>query len=135
MKTIFLLITTIFFLQETPVPVMLGESFVVEKTDVAIYKDANINVRVLKIADSRCPVNTNCVWAGELAVEVEVNGNGVKSINKLVMPALGKAGARSVTAIGAYQLHFEGESPKRINKEIVKDAGEMKLTFKLVRLE
>jgi len=135
MKSLFLLITSMFLLQESPIPVVLGESFVIEKSDVAIFKEGDINVKILAINDSRCPENTNCVWAGELTAEVEVSDSRTRKSHKLVVPALGKSGAKAIVELGVYQLRFEGESPKSKRKKIVKNGEGMKLSFKLVRLE
>ena len=48
----------------TPFHIGVGESKQVD----------GVTVEVINITDSRCPPTTNCVWEGDAAVELRVNG-------------------------------------------------------------
>ena len=74
----FVLFSTISFSQETPiqsprivVKVPLGESITLEGHTVKF-------VKVLE--DSRCPKNTNCIWAGRAKILVEVSSKKMDAI-------------------------------------------------------
>lgn len=36
----------------------------------------DVEVKLTRVIDSRCPQNTNCVWAGEVVVEASIFKNG-----------------------------------------------------------
>lgn len=81
-SVLFLLVlfSTISFSQETPiqsprivVKVPLGESITLEGHTVKFIK---------VLEDSRCPKNTNCIWAGRAKVLVEVLSEETETIQK-----------------------------------------------------
>ena len=54
-------------LQEENVEIRLGEDFVIQKGETAIYNH-EIRLTLMDIKDSRCPKGMNCFRAGELLV-------------------------------------------------------------------
>ncbi len=51
-----------------------GESVSVKIGDSATLSRSKIAIKFVKlIEDSRCPVNVNCIWAGNAKIEVEIS--------------------------------------------------------------
>ena len=55
----------------------LGSPFTAEQGVTYFNSDLNISVQVVSFADSRCPANVQCVWAGEEGVNVLITRPGV----------------------------------------------------------
>ena len=94
-----------------------------QELSVQINKEATstggVTVKFLElIEDSRCPTDTNCIWAGNAKIKVEVTKPGHKAktltLNTRVNP-------QSVL-FGGYQIKITGLTPEpRTNIRIRKD--------------
>ena len=52
-------------------------------------KIQDVSVKFIQVLeDSRCPKNTNCIWAGRVIAEVEVTSDGKKEIKNLIFGEL-----------------------------------------------
>jgi hypothetical protein len=49
----------------------------------AVFKDENLKVQVVDIADSRCPSDVTCLWAGEALVRLTIQSKGKASEREL----------------------------------------------------
>ncbi len=59
-----------------PVKAKIGSEFKLKLKQVALIEPENLEVQFLEIReDSRCPVNVNCAWSGQLVIEVAVSRN------------------------------------------------------------
>ena len=78
----------------------------------------NLKIRfVTLVEDSRCPVDTNCVWAGNAKIEIRVTGRRGQT---RVFELNTGAGPQSVTFAG-YEIKLEDLDPRpatnvRINR-------------------
>jgi len=55
----------------TPVQLAVGQA--------AVFKDADLKVHVLDVADSRCPTDVACFWAGAAVVRLAIRSRGKES--------------------------------------------------------
>lgn len=69
-------------------------------------KSADIGVKVLQIADSRCPLDANCIWEGEVSVTLNVQTatDPREVVLTLHRP---EVDAKNTTIVGAYRLTLE----------------------------
>jgi len=111
-----LLITS--FTTESTVPISLDENFVLTTSDAATWKEGNVSLEILKVMDSRCPENTNCIWAGELSVELKILSDGKEEIKILTVPAVGSRSVKSQFTLGENTLHFLGQPGNKLNKAV-----------------
>ena len=78
MKTLFLTLLITVFLGGT----VIGQSKAAKEVKVQINEQARITgtkvtVKFLELVeDSRCPTGTNCVWAGNAKIKVQITKNG-----------------------------------------------------------
>lgn len=133
MTAILLLFVLNIFNTSDNVLFVLDESFVVTKSEHAKWKDGVISFDILKVSDSRCPVNTNCIWAGELSVEIKVREKDEITTHTLVVPAIGTDSSRSKIKIGDFTLEFLGEPQNKSNKGIDSEENPIKLEFLFTR--
>lgn len=59
----------------TPVQLAIGQS--------AVLEDADLKVQVVDVADSRCPTDVACFWAGVAVVHLTVRSHGKPSQHEL----------------------------------------------------
>jgi hypothetical protein len=79
----------------------LGKTAAVKGTDVRLtFKDVR--------ADSRCPVDVQCIWAGEAKIGVVISGNGTTEETKVLIltPA-----ADNEARAGNLRIRFVGLAP------------------------
>jgi hypothetical protein len=58
-------------------PAPLDDPFVLAPRERAFVEDANIRLEFLEVtADSRCPIDAICVWAGDATVHITVRDDG-----------------------------------------------------------
>lgn len=78
--------------------VRIGEEFVLGIHGQAVVDDAGLYMEVLGVpTDSRCPQGATCVWAGEVAVSIEVRkGNNEKDQFELKLSPDPKEASRRV---------------------------------------
>lgn len=50
--------------------------FTIEKGQTVNLKDYNMKIKLLKINDSRCPKDMQCIWAGEITYEFVIKYKG-----------------------------------------------------------
>jgi hypothetical protein len=98
---------------ETPLPVALNKPFALEPngggTYLARYIPANWNLEFVRVvSDSRCPVNVDCVWAGDAELELRVFKG--KQNQKLTLHT--GLEPRSATMMG-FKLTLQRLEPKR----------------------
>jgi hypothetical protein len=49
----------------------------------AVFKDQNLKVQIVDIADSRCPTDVTCLWAGEARVRLTIQSEGKASEHEI----------------------------------------------------
>ena len=65
-----------------------GKAFVLKMGEMAKCTCKSVAVRFVEVTeDSRCPKNTNCVWAGEVKTRLDING----TMHELKLGGDGKA--------------------------------------------
>jgi hypothetical protein len=78
----------------------LGQTAAVKGTDVRLtFKDVR--------TDSRCPVDVQCVWAGEAKIGVVVSGNGTAEETRVLSLTPADSEARA----GSLRIRFVGLAP------------------------
>jgi hypothetical protein len=78
----------------------LGQTAALKGTDVRLtFKDVR--------TDSRCPVDVQCVWAGEAKIGVIISGNGTTEETKILSLAPPDSEARA----GNLRIRFVGLAP------------------------
>ena len=65
-----------------------NEPFQVTQGNTYFNADKNVSIKVISFSDSRCPQGVECIWAGELGVNLLVNDSNVY---------LGETTSKSVT--------------------------------------
>ncbi len=56
----------------------LGESSKVKVDDVLDYKEEKLEVKLVSITeDSRCPKGSNCIWEGQVVINLNVSDQSV----------------------------------------------------------
>jgi hypothetical protein len=77
----------------------LGDTVTIGVGDAAAYEDAGLDVHFRRVrGDSRCPLDVQCVWAGDGAVELGLTAGGLSRdvvLHTTLEPQ--SAGAGSVT--------------------------------------
>jgi hypothetical protein len=99
-----------------PAPITLEQTFDLEKEHIAIYAEGEISIELVKVMDSRCPENTNCIWAGELSVQVAINNKGKVTSETLTVPAIGTRNSRSEVQVDDLLLTFLGQADNKLHK-------------------
>lgn len=59
----------------------LGTAFKLARSEKVIFTDANLLLELNEINDSRCPVNVQCVWAGNAKAKLLVSGASGEKIS------------------------------------------------------
>ncbi len=94
-----------------PDTVALGEEFTLAVHERAVVDDALV-VEFMEVpSDSRCPVEANCVWAGNAVVVVETVLDGVEQVVTLNTLESATTGPAAV-AVGRYQLRLLELAPE-----------------------
>jgi hypothetical protein len=84
--------------------VRLGEEFTLAVEEGRVFEDG-LQVTLMKINDSRCPKDVQCVWAGELSPVLKIeNIDKADSAEELI---LGTTTRTSVAAAG-YRFELKG---------------------------
>lgn len=99
----------------------LGSVITLHVAQATKYK--NLELRLINVEDSRCPIGTECIWAGQMVVTLEVsNEHGEKTDLKL----LRKREPKIVSAFGYGLILLDVEPhPKKgksvqINDQVIK---------------
>lgn len=96
---------------------------------VVTLEGGNLRLRFVRVAsDSRCPVDVNCVWAGNAEVVVEVGGRGWRGKRTLRLNTNASPERPGEGQYGRYTLKLEGLSPQPQSKRQIK-AGQYTATL------
>jgi hypothetical protein len=88
---------------EFSIDAVLGQPFTLKIGQTAAVAGTNLTVRMLAVpADSRCPTDVQCVWAGNARVDLRAGGGDV-SLNTTEEP--------HAVRIGDYRLELTGLTP------------------------
>ena len=49
----------------------------------AVFKEQQLQVQLISVADSRCPTDVTCLWAGEVVVRLAIRSQGKVSEHEL----------------------------------------------------
>jgi hypothetical protein len=70
----------------------LGKEFTLAIGQSATISSENLKIEFLDVtADSRCPKDVECVWAGEVSCSLQITQNGISEQVKLTQPGLSDA--------------------------------------------
>lgn len=58
-----------------------GKAFKLAMSEKVIFTEANLMIELNEISDSRCPVNVQCVWAGNAKAKVVLTSAGSENIS------------------------------------------------------
>lgn len=93
---------------ETAVVAEPGQAFSLPLGGTASLKGSDVRLTFKDVrTDSRCPVDVQCVWAGEAKIGVVISGNGTTDETKV----LGLAPADSEARTGSLRIRFVGLAP------------------------
>ncbi len=93
---------------ETAVVAEPGQAFSLPLGQTAAVKGSDIRLTFKDVrTDSRCPVDVQCVWAGEANIGVVISGNGTPDETKV----LSLTPADSETRAGNLRIRFVGLAP------------------------
>jgi hypothetical protein len=91
----------------------VGSEFKLGAGRSATLDGGSLRVRFARVAsDSRCPVDVNCVWAGNAEILVEVGGRGWRGRRTLRLDTDARARGASEVRYGRYTLRLVGLSPQ-----------------------
>jgi hypothetical protein len=106
--------------------VSLGESFTLAVGQSASIDGEDLAVEFIDIiADSRCPLDVQCIWQGEVACLVEITYSGTGQQKVLTYPGLTQE--PSETQFGSYQFTFSVDPYPEAGKETKKDEYRLNL--------
>jgi len=106
--------------------VSLGESFSLAVGQSASIDGEELTIEFIDIiADSRCPLDVQCIWQGEVACLVEITYSGTGQQRVLTYPGLTQE--PSETQFGSYQFTFSVGPYPEAGKEIKKDEYRLNL--------
>jgi hypothetical protein len=93
---------------ETAVVAEPGHAFALPLGQTAALKGTDLRLTFKEVrTDSRCPVDVQCVWAGEAKIGVVVSGNGTTEETKI----LSLTPADNETRAGNLRIRFVGLAP------------------------
>jgi hypothetical protein len=105
----------------------LGKEFTLAIGKTANISGENLSIKFVDVtADSRCPSDVQCVWAGEVKVLLGITVNG--SYQQVEMTQPGLVDARDGQPVGAYTYHFSVEPYPISTKQIGKEDYRLKMT-------
>jgi hypothetical protein len=98
----------------TAIDAVLGQPFTIRIGQTATVAGTNLTVRMLAVpADSRCPTDVQCVWAGNARVDLRAGGGDV-SLNTHEEP--------HAVRMGDYRLELTGLTPAPTSTESIAPA-------------
>jgi hypothetical protein len=93
---------------ETTVVAEPGQAFSLPLGQTAAVKGSDVRLTFKDVrTDSRCPVDVQCVWAGEAKIGVIISGNGTTEETKI----LSLTPADSEAKAGSIRIRFVGLTP------------------------
>jgi hypothetical protein len=91
----------------------LGREFKVRAGRVVTLDGGRLRIRFVQVAsDSRCPVDVDCVWAGNAEVRFEVGGRLWRDKQTLTLDTNASAQGASEARHGRYTLKLTGLTPQ-----------------------
>lgn len=110
--------------ESQPQVAVLGEPFEIDYNQKAIFQDQDITIKFVGVLeDSRCPVEAECIWAGNVKIALLFNGQQIK-LNSNLKP-------RQI-AVRGYVVKLVSVLPSpHVNEKIKKE----KYTAKLLVLQ
>jgi hypothetical protein len=107
----------------------VGREFKIRAGRVVTLDGGRLRVRFVRVAeDSRCPVDVDCVWAGNAEVVVEVGGRGWRGKRLLTLNTNASPERPGEDRYGRYTIKLVGLSPQpRSNRKIA--AGQYTATL------
>lgn len=66
----------------TPAAATFDQAASIKIGEAVLYPDG-LNIMLEKIDDSRCPAGVQCIWAGELAPTIKIQGGDIKDAQQL----------------------------------------------------
>lgn len=95
----------------------VGREFKIKAGRVVTLDGGGLRVRFVRVAsDSRCPVDVNCVWAGNAEVLFEVGGRGQRGETTLTLDTGAGGPGASEGRHGRYTLKLVGLAPQPRSK-------------------
>jgi hypothetical protein len=93
---------------ETAVVAEPGQTFSLPLGETAALKGSDVRLTFKDVrTDSRCPVDVQCVWAGEAKIGVIITGNGTTEETKVLSLTPADSEARA----GNLRIRFVGLTP------------------------
>ena len=98
-----------------PLTVSPETDFTLRVNELATLAGTNISVRVDSVvSDSRCPVDVQCVWAGNAAVwlllRADTEPGTTASVNTTVEPRTASFSGRTITLVGLEPAPRQGQT-------------------------
>ncbi len=91
----------------------VGREFNIKVGRVVTLDGGNLRVRLVRVAsDSRCPVDVDCVWAGNAEVLFEVGGRGWRTRTTLRLNTNASPERPGESRYGRYTLKLVGLAPQ-----------------------
>ena len=109
--------------------VRLDEEFSLSVGQRARIEGEDLRIEFLEVvADSRCPKDVTCIWAGEVRCLVEIVSSGSSERVELTQPGLTSEPSRQ--AIKGYELSFAVDPYPQQGKQISRDGYRLRLTVR-----
>ena len=98
---------------EQEVTAQLGSSFVLQEGERAYFEEEKLFLTFLDVReDSRCPLEVECLWEGQISIEVELLPEGQSAETGLLEGFLGAGGQDSLSKrFTSYQLQIDLLTP------------------------
>jgi len=131
---ILLVLTTILLLigctSGKTIEASLDEEFTLAIGQTASISSENLKIKFLDVpADSRCPSDVQCVWAGEVTCSFEITSDESTEQVEMTLPGLTDVSAGQT--VGNYRYKFTVEPYPESTKEIEKEAYRVKMRISI----
>ena len=114
---------------QSEVAVRLDEEFTLSVGQRVRVEGEDLRIEFLEVvADSRCPKDVTCIWAGQVTCLVELLSSGSSERVELTQPGL--TGEPSRQAIRGYGLSFAVDPYPAEGKQISRDDYRLRLTVR-----
>ena len=102
----------------------VGREFKVKVGRVVTLDGGRLRLRFVRVAeDSRCPVDVDCVWAGNAEAMVEAGGRGWRGRTTLKLDTNEGGQGASEARYGRYTLKLVSLSPQRRSDRKIAPGG------------